>query len=60
MSVRFSTLNPPFAVLAAGRLSGSEITSAPDANLPKDTVPVLTLSDGYVAQKSLELMLINC
>jgi len=45
-SVRFCSITPPFAVLAAAKVAGVDVTPKPDANLPKDTVPVLTLPDG--------------
>jgi hypothetical protein len=45
-TLRFSATLPPYGVLAAARLAGVEITAAGDANLPKDTPPVLSFADG--------------
>ena len=45
-TLRFSALLPPYGVLAAARVAGVEITAAGDANLAKDTPPVLSFADG--------------
>ena len=47
-TTRFNPLAPPLAVLATAKLAGVAVEPNVDANLPKDSVPVITLPDGFV------------
>jgi hypothetical protein len=47
-TTRFNPLSPPFAVLATAKLAGVAVDPNADANLSKDSVPVITLADKCV------------